>query len=90
VGRWCGAFRARAGIPSELFTGPEAISGVGWSDHWSYGTHGYSALMVTGTAVYRNPHYHEAGDLPGTLDYEILARVTTALAGVLVEIAEGG
>jgi len=89
VERWTGAFRAIAEVPSEAFSGPGWITGVGWSDHWSFWTHGYDALMVTGTATFRNPNYHEATDRPGTLDYETLARVTEALAGALREIAEG-
>jgi len=87
VERWTGAFREHAEVPSEAFSGPGWIQGVGWSDHWSFGTHGYPALMVTGTATYRNPHYHEPGDLPGTLDYETLALVTSGLAGALRGIA---
>lgn len=88
VSRWVGEFREHAQVPSEAFTGPGWIRGVDWSDHWSFSTHGYRALMVTDTAIFRNPNYHEPGDLPGTLDYEVLARVTTALGDALAAIAE--
>ena len=33
-------------------SGPRAVRGVGWSDHWSFSTHGFPALMVTDTSVH--------------------------------------
>ena len=35
--------------------------------------------MVTDTSFFRNPHYHRPGDLPETLDYGFLARVTAGV-----------
>ena len=35
--------------------------------------------MVTDTAFYRNPNYHEATDTPETLDYERTAQVVTGV-----------
>jgi hypothetical protein len=49
------------------------------SDHRSYWAHGFRALMVTNTAMFRNPNYHMPGDLPTTLDYRRLARLTRML-----------
>ena len=63
------------------------IQGVSWSDHWSFSTHGYNALMITDTAPYRNPNYHGWFDKPETLDYETLARVTEGLTATLAAIA---
>ncbi|MBI5244282.1 MAG: M28 family peptidase [Elusimicrobia bacterium] len=53
------------------------------SDHQGYWDQGFRALMLTDSASYRNPHYHEPTDLPDTLDYEAMARVKRALANVL-------
>ena len=39
--------------------------------------------MVTDTAFYRNPNYHQVTDTPDTLDYERMAQVVT---GVYVAI----
>lgn len=49
------------------------------SDHASFWLHGYPALLVTDTANFRNPRYHcGAGpDDKSTLDYDLLARVTS-------------
>jgi aminopeptidase YwaD len=49
------------------------------SDHASFWDRGLPALMVTDTAFLRNPHYHRPGDLPETLDYGFLARVTAGV-----------
>jgi hypothetical protein len=76
-------FRARATIASEGSTAPSFIEGVDWSDHGPYWRAGYRALMVTDTAPFRNPNYHEPTDLPATLDFQQLTRVTVGLDAVL-------
>ena len=43
--------------------------------------------MVTDTAPFRNPHYHEATDVPERLDYRRLALVTEGLISVLNALA---
>ncbi|MBM4779667.1 MAG: hypothetical protein GQE15_18340 [Archangiaceae bacterium] len=44
--------------------------------------------MVTDTAPFRNPNYHEATDLPPTMDFERLARVTLGLEAVVQQLAK--
>ena len=87
IERSIASFRKVAEIPSESFAGPSAIQGVGWSDHWSYATHGYSAFMITDTAPYRNPNYHERTDTPDTLDYEAMTRIAEGLRVTVAELA---
>jgi len=82
-----GTFRSAVSFPSEGAALPASIPGVGWSDHWSFWESGYRAVMVTDTAPYRNPNYHEPTDLPGTLDYQRLARVTIGLTHVVEHLA---
>ena len=79
-------FRRHATIPSEGAALPEEVAGIGWSDQWSFWRFGYPALMVTDTALFRNPHYHTRSDLPDTLDYERLARVTEGLIAVVRQL----
>jgi hypothetical protein len=43
--------------------------------------------MVTDTAFYRNPRYHEADDTPDTLDFDRMARVVRGLADVVTGLA---
>lgn len=80
-------FRENTTLPSEGGAAPEAIPGVGWSDHWSFWRQGYSAVMVTDTAPYRYPHYHATSDTPDQLDYDRLARCVTGLFAVLRDLA---
>lgn len=52
----------------------------GRSDHQPFWEAGLPAVMVTDTANFRNPHYHQPSDLPHTLDYRRLAEVIEATA----------
>lgn len=87
VRRALGSFRKHARIPSEGAALPASVPGVGWSDHWSFWQHGYPAIMVTDTAPFRYPHYHKPTDTPDRLDYAAMARVTSAMAEVIAELA---
>ena len=80
-------FRRHATVPAEAGALPEEIPGIAWSDQWSFWRFGYPAVMVTDTALFRNPHYHERSDLPDTLDYERLARVTEGLVALTRALA---
>ena len=73
------AFREQARFPSEGVAAPAIIPGVDWSDQWSFWHHGVPALMLTDTAPYRYPHYHQESDAPDKVDYERLARVVAGL-----------
>lgn len=83
-----GTFRRHATIASEGSSVPAFIEGIDWSDHGPYWRAGYRALMVTDTAPFRNPNYHEATDLPGTMDFGRLARVTVGLDAVVKQLAK--
>lgn len=55
-------------IPTKSFKAPKIVEGVDFSDHLNYWKFGYSAVMVTNTAFYRNHNYHEVTDTIDTLD----------------------
>jgi hypothetical protein len=80
-------FRAAACLPSEGAVLPLAIPGVGWSDHAPFAALGIPALMVTDTALFRDPDYHTAEDRPEELDYARLARALDGLRAVLSRLA---
>jgi hypothetical protein len=82
------SFRAVATMPSQGVAGPEFIDGVGWSDQWSFWQQGYQGIMITDTAPFRNPNYHEPTDKPDTLDYERLARAVVGVESVVRALAE--
>jgi Zn-dependent M28 family amino/carboxypeptidase len=82
-----GAFRQNCLFPSEGIAAPELLTGIGWSDHWSFWQEGYPAIMVTDTAFFRSPDYHTSFDVADKLDYERLARVTVGLAETVARLA---
>lgn len=83
-----GEFRSAAAFPSEGLAAPEwLVPDIRRSDNYSYWRHGYPAIMVTDTSNFRNYNYHNAGDLPDTLDYERMARVVSGLAATVAALA---
>ena len=81
------AFRKAGRIPCEGAALPAAIPGVGWSDHWAFWQCGYPAIMVTDTAPFRYPHYHEATDTPDKLDYDRFALVVSGVQKMIEQLA---
>jgi hypothetical protein len=79
--RFSRAFRAVSPLPLIASPAPERIVGVGWSDHWAFWQQGYPALMLTDTALFRYPHYHEPTDTPDKLDYVRLAYAVQGVRG---------
>ena len=80
-------FREHTPFPSEGLVAPEIVTGVGWSDHWSFWQVGVPAVMVTDTAPFRYPHYHAATDTPDKVDFHRTARVVAGLARVVTNLA---
>jgi len=83
VHRAIAAFRDVATLPSAGSAAPAQLPGIGWSDHWSFWQVGLPAVMVTGTAPFRNRHYHEDTDVPAHLDFARVARAVTGLEHVV-------
>ena len=70
-------------VPAESTLLPD----VARSDHAAFWEKGIGAVLVTDTANFRNPHYHQASDRPETLDREFFTasaqRVWEAIATLL-------
>jgi Zn-dependent M28 family amino/carboxypeptidase len=49
------------------------------SDHASFWSKGYRAVMLTDTAFFRNPHYHLPSDTMQTLDFSYMAELVQNL-----------
>lgn len=56
------------------------------SDHSPFWDAGYPALMMTDTANFRNPAYHQPGDTLETLDLSYMVKVTKAIMACLADI----
>ncbi len=82
-----GSFRQHTQFPSEGAALFGWLPGVGWSDHWAFWQEGFPAIMVTDTALFRDPHYHTAHDTPDHIHYDHLARVVSGLQQVISDVA---
>lgn len=80
------SFRRQVKFPSEGIAAPGVITGIGWSDHWSFWQEGYQGIMLTDTAPFRYPYYHCPDDTPDKIDYERTARVVAGLEKVIEEL----
>lgn len=81
-------FKSVEGLPVESLVLPAN----GWvfpdarlSDHSPFWDEGFSALLVTDTSFFRNPHYHSASDRIETLDLDFLSKITEAVLRVTFE-----
>jgi len=86
-----GAMRSISALPVETLVLP----GNGWlfpearlSDHAPFWDAGFPALLVTDTAFFRNPHYHQPSDTIATLDLAFLAKVAQGLVATVEALAQ--
>ncbi|NJN87834.1 MAG: M28 family peptidase [Leptolyngbyaceae cyanobacterium SL_7_1] len=56
------------------------------SDHAPFWQEGIGAVMVTDTANFRNPHYHESTDTPETIDRPFFSGSVQLVANALAEL----
>ena len=81
------SFRRHTDFPSEGVSAPGWITGIGWSDQWSFWREGFKAIMITDTALFRYDQYHTAADTPDKLSYDQMARVVNGIARTVVDLA---
>jgi aminopeptidase YwaD len=55
------------------------------SDHAAFWQYGYPAVMLTDTANYRNPHYHQPTDRIETVDFDFMAKVVRLVVAACLE-----
>jgi Zn-dependent M28 family amino/carboxypeptidase len=80
-------FRESILFPCEGVAAPANWPGIGWSDQWSFWQQGYPAIMITDTALFRNPYYHTPLDTAEKLDFEKMTRVVGGVRSVVVSLA---
>lgn len=76
------AMKGVDGLPVEFIAVPgrgQMLPEARLSDHSSFWDRGMPALMITDTAFFRNPHYHQRSDTPETLDYPFLTKVAAGI-----------
>ena len=57
------------------------------SDHAPFWDRGYKAVMVTDTANFRSPHYHQPSDTLETINVPFVAEVCRAVAATVLDLA---
>ena len=78
------AMSIAAPLPVHSINAP--LTSVDFSNHASYWQHNYRAVMLTDSAFYRNPHYHELSDTPDTLDYQRMAQAVQQVHAATLEM----
>ena len=76
------SFQRNPNLPVETLTVPFdgwILPSVRLSDHASFWSEGYRAVMVTDSAFFRNPHYHSPADTMETLDFDFMAELVVSL-----------
>ncbi len=77
------AFERYSDLPVYSINTIELVQGIDWSDHRSYWSQGYPAIMVTDTSYLRNKNYHEAADTAEKLDFQRMAKVVNGVYGIV-------
>ena len=81
-------FMSATDFPVEGVAAFEWVPGVNWSDHWSFWSEGYPAIMLTDTAPFRYPEYHTALDLPEQVTPHVFARAAHGIIQAVRRLAE--
>lgn len=66
---------------------PLVMPEMRFSDQLCYWDHGFPALMLTDTALFRNPNYHKRTDTIETLDFQAMASITDNLVSACLDLA---
>jgi hypothetical protein len=82
------AMRNATPLPVYSINAPQFVPGVDFSDQLNYWHAGYSAMMITDTAFYRNRNYHTAQDTAEKLDYKRMAMVVEGVYAVVMDLAQ--
>lgn len=83
-----GYFREAGRFPATGIAAPVVLlPDISRSDQYGFWQQGMPAFMITDTANFRNPNYHTGGDLPHTLDYDKMSRVTVAIVRMIESLA---
>lgn len=84
--KFCKEFKSTKAIKTKKFSAPPSVPGIDFSDHLNYWKFGFSALMITDTAFFRNKNYHKPTDTMETLDIVRMAKVIDGLFKTLISL----
>ncbi|MDQ3190078.1 MAG: M28 family peptidase [Bacteroidota bacterium] len=84
--KFCRTYLSTKAIRTKKFSGPPALPGIDFSDHLNYWKFGFSALMITDTAFFRNKNYHKTTDTMETLDFKRMSKVIDGVFHTLASL----
>jgi hypothetical protein len=73
--------------PVETLIVPGFFPNVRLSDNSSFWKMGFKAVMITDTAMYRNPNYHSAKDTIDTLDFDKMTSLCKGLVALTKDLS---
>lgn len=79
-------FKSQKLINTKKFVAPKWMQGIDFSDHLNYWKFGFSSLMITDTAFYRNKNYHKKTDRMETLNFSKMAQVIDSTLETLINL----
>lgn len=82
------AFARATTLPVASINASRAVKGIDFSDHRSFWLHGFDAVMLTDTAMFRNPNYHKRSDVPDSVDAKRVAEVVDGVLEYLRSLGE--
>jgi len=80
------AMKSGANLDVQQFNYPLQDELSDLSDHRSYWTFGYNAVMINDTSFLRNPRYHEVTDTIETLDFAKMAEVVNGCYCAILDL----
>ena len=83
----CDALKEVCDFRVESLTVQRYFPGVRLSDNSSFWKMGFKAMMITDTALYRNPNYHNPQDTIDTLDFDKMTDLCEGLAKTIKKIS---
>ncbi len=84
-----GLMKGATDLPVYSVNAPIIVSGIDFSDHRNYWKYDYDAVMITNSAFYRNPEYHEPGDTAERLNYELMGKAVIQVFEAIKGLAKG-
>lgn len=81
------SFRSHTSFPTIGGVALSFVPGIAWSDHWPFAEHGFQAVMITDTALFRYPHYHRRSDTADKVDTDKMARVVKGIERVIRDLS---
>ncbi len=82
------SFKEKTEFPIESVVTFGFVPGVDFSDNWSFWKGNFPSIMITDTALYRNPDYHSQSDTYEKLDYEAMAELVKGFSEVSTELTK--